>query len=535
MYTPYNIFDYNLPNYQTAGETGKPDPGRFKPGDLVEVNGEKKVVTGWDPVNGKYITEVSDGKTNVAVDKGSVKKYTDQGINIDFGNVGETRYVDTQPAETTAGRFGDATKNEQGWKDTWKGAYPDYDNLVASLPKYGNKENPEVKKFQKWLNENYIPSSVKTINEQRVKAGYKPFTADETQKLENDLKTDYGFNPSKRGKAYDGLWGTFTSSRRPLNYNIDPLDKPTPPQPTIVQTPPQQTTQPIIPGKLGRKGTIPPKEWFSQDVMNFMNTLAVPPKKYLPWAPTVDLQEPEYTLLDPTWQLQNNAALMNQQLQGLGAFGNSQSYLANATSLAGKASEQSQNVLAEYDARNAMIQNQGEQAKTAVRNQENLANAERTKNLYDGTTIANQQYDNSRRQYLDRINKALVTGTTNAAMAYNTNFLNPYEYYIDPSSGGMILGNPQNYQDLIPSETDEVKIREGNLDRILIDPRYKNFSPEDKLKIFEDLYPTQTYPSGTYPSQRRSRRQPSIDDNYMRMMQQMMYGNQTYPNYNTFG
>jgi hypothetical protein len=127
MYTPYNIFNYNLPNYQTGSETGKPDPGRFKPGDFVEVNGEKKVVTGWDPVNGKYITEISDGKTNIAVDKSSVKKYTDQGINIDFGNVGETRYVNTQPAERgTPGRFGDATKNEQGWKDSWKGVYPDY-------------------------------------------------------------------------------------------------------------------------------------------------------------------------------------------------------------------------------------------------------------------------------------------------------------------------------------------------------------------------------------------------------------------------
>jgi hypothetical protein len=117
---------------------------------------------------------------------------------------------------------------------------------------------------------------------------------------------------------------------------------------------------------------------------------------------------------------------------------------------------------------------------------------------------------------------------TNAAMAYNTNYLNPYEYYIDPSSGGIIRGNPNNYQELIPSETDEAKIREANLDRILTDKKYINFDPEEKLRIYENLYPTQTYPSGTYPSQGRSRRRQSVDDNYMRMLQQM-YGTPTYP------
>ena len=532
MYTPYNIFDYNLPEYQTAGQNNVPKDDKPKVGAVFTKDGKTYRIT---VVNSDDTYEIEDitGKQNIAVDKASVKKYKDRGIDIDFGNVGEDRYVNQQPAERGApGRHGDATKNEQGWKDTWKDVYPEYDKLINSLPRYAaGIPNPEVKKFQKWVNENYIPSSVKTINEQRVKAGYKPFSTDESKALENDLKVDYGFNPSKRGKAYDGLWGTFTSSRRPLNYNINPIDER---QPIITETTPQQTTQPIIPGTLGRKGTIPPKEWFSQDVMNLTNAFLVPPKKYLSWSAPIDLQEPQYTLLDPTWQLQNNAALMNQQLQGLGAFGNSQSYLANATALAGKASEQSQGILPEYNARNAMIQNQGEQAKTAIRNQENIANAQRLTNDYNATTIANQQYDNSRRQYLDRINKALVTGTTNAAMAYNTNFLNPYEYYIDPSSGGMMLGNPQNYQELIASETDEAKIREANLDRILRDERYQNFSPEDKLKIYEDLYPTQTYPSNTYPSQRRNRRQQSIDNNYMRMLQQM-YGNQTYPNPDMFG
>jgi hypothetical protein len=569
MYTPYNIFNIenNLPKYKPGGTTSSdydvPQIGQtffddssntWKVVTEVNADGEVSKFTSLENyldkngLKGKFKDYTDDyALLESILTKDNVKnalwdRYQKNKSNVISGK--GSRYKDIKSADELVGNYLNYEKKlmmvnanfspdeieeldlDATFEKGTKNRRTDRDLFLQQTGLY-DRNNPDLSDLQVSAFQKMYDDIATIMNDPSVDKNVVKELDAISWAASGPVDTDSQTKKGKKGigniSNIDAVVGNNT-----IKQTNEAKVKETPP-PVITETPPpKQTSPPIIPGKLGKEGSMPPKEWFTQDVMNFMNTLAVPPKKYLPWAPTVDLQEPEYTLLDPTWQLQNNAALMNQQLQGLTGFGSGPSYVSNAAALAGKASEQSQNVLAEYDARNAMIQNQGEQAKTAIRNQENLANAERTKNLYDGTNIANQQYDNSRRQYLDRINKALVTGDYNATMAYNTNYLNPYEYYIDPSSGGIIRGNPNNYQELIASETDEAKIREANLDRILTDKKYINFDPEEKLRIYENLYPTQTYPSGTYPSQGRSRRRQSVDDNYMRMLQQM-YGTPTYP------
>lgn len=524
MYTPYNIFNYNLPNYQTGGATGKPDPGKFKPGDLVEIGGEKRIVKGWDPVNGKYITEVSDGKTNVAVDKSSVKKYKDRGINIDFGNVGETQYEDMQSAEATAGRFGDSTKNEQGWKDTWKDIYPDYNKLVESLPKkYRGNVNPEVKKFQQWLNETYIPSNIKTINDQRVKAGYKPLTTDESKALENDLKADYGFDPSKTGKGYDGKWGTFTSSRRPLNYTIDPAAN------SVTTTEDgKNTAQQITKGTQGPPGDIPEVGWFPQDVNNLYGALAdwTGTKKYMPWMPQADFQYYDPTFYDPSRALANINEQTNIGVQGLNAYGSPQGYAAGYNQMQGKAAEQAANTLGQYENLNVGIANDAAKYNAEVDTKQALYNAQKTGNYYDQTTIANQQFDNATKQNRRNTINAFNTSITNMVDINNRNYLNPYEYYIDSNSGGRIRFNKNN----VPSNLDDTykadaQRREEQLAKFLGDTKWSSYDNDAKFEIYDRLYPSEFSP-GSYRKPKGTN--PQQDDMYMRMMQMMM-GSGTYP------
>ena len=514
MYTPYNIFNYNLPNYQTGSETGKPDPGKFKSGDLVEINGEKRIVTGWDSVNGKYITEISDSKTNIAVDKSSTKKYKDRGISIDFGNVGETRYENMQSGEATAGRFGDATKNEQGWKDSWKGVYPDYDKLIESLSKrYTNNVNPEVKKFQQWLNETYIPNNVKASNEQRVKAGHKPLSTEESKTLENDLRADYGFDPSKTGKGYDGKWGTFTSSRRPLNYTIDPIE----PNIPVTNEPVNYITagkfqQPPLPRRQ-------PKFW-KQDLVSMINAGMdwASIKQLFPWFKPVDLEEPRYALVDPTWNLQQNAGLLNQQIEGLGAFGDSRSYVTNLSGMAGKASDQSKDILSRYDERNALIQNDAEARKTAIRNQEEMLNTQAAIDNYDKTMISEQNKINAQRAARNKMAFAYNNALTNKAMTQAQNLMSA-PFQVLPETGGYVIFDPNLASEMVPSQYDN-EIRKQRLDQILKDPAYKNI--EDKESIYRMLYPDENF---GYPGTRQTRRrQQQYQPSYFDMMRMMYPG-----------
>ena len=524
MYTPYNIFNPEIKKYQTgtAATTGNttttPDKPQIQVGTIFTKDGKTYRVSEVRSQTDFDAEDITD-KRNIAVDKSSVNKYKDRGINIDFGNVGETRYVDEQPAEATAGRFGDATKNEQGWKDTWKGVYPDYDKLVESLPKrYPDNVNPEVKKFQQWLNETYIPNNVKAINEQRVKAGHKPLSTEESKTLENDLKADYGFDPSKKGKGYDGKWGTFTSSRRPLNYTIDPIE---PTKPNIPAT--NEPVNFITAGKF-QQPPLPRRkpEFWKQDLVSMINAGMdwASIKKYLPWAKPIDLEEPQYALLDPTWQLQQNAGLLNQQIEGLGAFGTPQSYMANLTGAAGKASENAQRILADYDTKNAMIQNEGENRKTAVRNQEEMTNAEIATNLYDKTTIANQQFDNAQRAARNNMALAYNNALTNRALTQAQNLMSA-PFQVDPTTGGYVFFDPNLATEMAPSQSD-YEIRKQRLDQILKDPAYKNI--EDKESIYRMLYPDENfgYP-GTRQNTRRTRQQ-QYQPSYFDMMRMMYPG-----------
>jgi len=522
MYTPYNIFSPELKKYQNTGAVTGPV---LQVGTVYVKDGKTYRIVALRSQTDFDVEDITD-KTNVAVDKSSVKKYKDRGISIDFGNVGEDRYVNQQPAESGApGRHGDATKNEQGWKDTWKDVYPEYDKLINSLPRYATGiPNPEVRKFQKWVNETYIPNNIKIINEQRVKSGYKPLSTDESKALENDLIADYGFNPSKKGKAYDGLWGTFTSSRRPLNYSIDPMD-----MSVDEDEKDTNTGKEIIPNKPGTFGKIPEVGAFPQDRNNLIGALTdwTGIKKYPPYMRTATLAHYDPTFKDPS---AINALIMGQAnmgTQGLNAYSNPQAYLAGYSKINADATERAVANMSAINNDNVTIANDAAKYNAEVDSKQALYDAQKTGNYYDQTVMANQQHDNAKRDAKNKTIAAMNALRTHRAYANTLNYMHPYEYYLDPSDGGSIRLN----QDNLPKSYDETykadaQRREEQMTNFL-GGKWGKLPDETKWNIYDRLYPSETSPV----NYRKQKSQPSNERDlqaYYQMMQQMGLGYDPY-------
>ena len=544
MYTPYNIFDYNLPKYNPGGQSNnpdKPDPGTYKIGDIIDISGEKKVVTGWDPVAGKYTTE----KWNPL--KGDIGDYTKDYEALEKAlndpDVKKALWEEYKKDKTTYKVTSTGSKYIRGIRDA--------DDLV--------KKYLQAEKAIMAINANYSADEIKKLNLdnnsanrkklfEEVGINFNPGDIAIFQKAYYDLADIY--NSTSTPDAIKQKLGDFdweakgdidtdspeykTSGKTGVTkgyvsqvddafgdntvFQFNRLKQPTITQSTITQKP-QQTSPPITPGKMGPPVPRAKPEFWTQDKNLVTNALIdyFRTKKINPWAPPIDLQEPQYTLLDPTWQLQNNAALMNQQLQGLGAFGNSQSYLANATALSGKASEQSQGILAEYDARNAMIQNQGEQAKTAIRNQENLANAERLTNLYDKNAIAEQQYLNTEIARRKNIVDATNNAWTNRGLTQSQNIMS-YPFQVDPVTGYTYY-DPRLATDMQPSETD-FETRQKRLDDLLTSTKYQN---QDIETIYKILYPDENIGNPYYRSSQRGRQRYQQNNYDPRYDQYFMY------------
>lgn len=186
--------------------------------------------------------------------------------------------------------------------------------------------------------------------------------------------------------------------------------------------------------------------WWAQDVGNMFMTVAerASLKKYMPNSIPIHLQKPDVVYFDPSRALAANAEQANIAAQTVGAFAGSQG-TAQLSGIQGQAFAQAANTLADYEAKNVGVANQYLDKVNDVANREHLANAQRLKTLYDETTIANQQYDNSKRAANRNVFEAWRQGLTNATKTQSLNLLYP-QYHVDPSMGGptsFTNGRPQ--------------------------------------------------------------------------------------------
>lgn len=183
-----------------------------------------------------------------------------------------------------------------------------------------------------------------------------------------------------------------------------------------------------------------PAPWWLQDTIKtagaFGDLMGI--KKYMAWAPRVDLEEPDAVYADPTRELAQQAEQANIQTQAISQFAGAQAQSARASSIQGQAAKQAADTLNQYNVNNIAAANANEQQKIGIRNQEQLTNQQIQQNLYDQTTVANQQFDNAKLAARNNLRNLYTNAITNRMKQQNLNALNE-QYDIDPSSGGRLI------------------------------------------------------------------------------------------------
>jgi hypothetical protein len=127
-------------------------------------------------------------------------------------------------------------------------------------------------------------------------------------------------------------------------------------------------------------------------------------------------------------------------MQGAAAYAPSQALNARQSQMAGQGAKAAADILGRYNNLNVGQANTFAGTKAQIVNQANAANAEITKNLFDQTTIANQQYDNAKAQARQELRSSYIDAITNREQAYALNQLYP-NYQISPSKGGRLYFN----------------------------------------------------------------------------------------------
>jgi hypothetical protein len=163
----------------------------------------------------------------------------------------------------------------------------------------------------------------------------------------------------------------------------------------------------------------------------------------MPWAPKVDLQAPNPVYLDPTRELAAQSEQANLMAQGLGQFAGPQAFAANMSGMQGNSATQAANTLSKYNNANVNLANQFGWKAADVANQEQLTNQGITQRLYDQTTVANQQYDNAKRQAKNALLNQYVNSITNKEKTHALNQMYP-QYAVDPSKGGRMYYTGQD-------------------------------------------------------------------------------------------
>ena len=277
--------------------------------------------------------------------------------------------------------------------------------FLELYPNFNPKTDAGI--FQNWYNND--------IYSQAIKAGYTPQEA-------QDLVNQFGFvKGSKDPNAMDEKFGHYTWSRPGITIK---------PKPEIPETPrngiPPNPLIPPIPRR--------PIGFYPQDVLNEAAAIGdlASINKYMPRMTQFSPVPMKPTFYDPNRELANNAEMANIAAQNLAQFTGPQAFNTRFSDVQGKGLANAANILGRYNNLNVGVANQFEQANKQLINEANFRNALFANDFYDKSVIANQQYDNARRQArrenVDYINAALE----NRFITDQMNSLYP-NYFVEPS------------------------------------------------------------------------------------------------------
>ena len=219
-------------------------------------------------------------------------------------------------------------------------------------------------------------------------------------------------------------------------------------------------------------------------------------KKRMPWAPGVNLEEPRPTFLDPTRELAANAEQANIQTQGMAQFAGPQALSSRSSGIQGQASKNAADVLAKYNNANVNVANQFELKATDIRNQESMLRQATSQRVYDQTTVANQQYDNSKLAMRNNLRNQYTNAITNRWKTDAMNQMYP-DYAVDAGSGGRMHHTPNSRN---PSPTTGAMTRQEAMDWCKInDPKNPSACMQRVMNIEKNKTTSQQGHPNMYP------------------------------------
>lgn len=184
-------------------------------------------------------------------------------------------------------------------------------------------------------------------------------------------------------------------------------------------------------------------QFWQQDIINaagaFGDRMGL--RKQMPWEARVDLEEPRPTFLDPTRQLAQQSEQANIASQATAQFAGPQAMGARLNAIQGQGAAQAANTLSQINNQNVGIANQFEANQVGVRNQEQAMNQQMANRVFDKNVIAQQQFDNAKRQAAGNMRQAYNTALTNKWKTDALNQMYP-NYQVDPLSGGRVQYTP---------------------------------------------------------------------------------------------
>jgi len=184
-------------------------------------------------------------------------------------------------------------------------------------------------------------------------------------------------------------------------------------------------------------------EWWLQDTVNTFGAVGelARIRKDIPFEVRADLEEPRPTFIDPTRQLTDINEKFNIETQANATFADPRGLTARNAAAAGRTAALAANTLSNINNQNVNIGNQFEAAQVGVRNQENMLNQQMANRLYDKNVIANQQFENAKRQGRANVRESYNTAATNRGKTDTVNQLNE-NYQVRPGSGGLVTFTP---------------------------------------------------------------------------------------------
>lgn len=243
-----------------------------------------------------------------------------------------------------------------------------------------------------------------------------------------------------------------------------------------------------------------PGNYYSQDIINMGQTLSdrLGINKYMPY--NVTLPQPvlmDPTFYDPSRELAANAEMANLVTQNLGQFAGPQALSSRASQIQGNAARSVADILGRYNNLNVGVANQFEQANKALINDFNIKRALAEADYYDKSTIANQQYDNTKRAANARFTQQATNAITNKATTQVLNSLFP-EYAIDPTTGGQMMYVPsqRTYDGSASANTNPYSDVSSNIQALRKqfenDPDFQKLNSEQKLNILAKFIPKES-------------------------------------------